>query len=61
MRLDWRSDLWLPVEFLPFVHWTRYIVDRRPTARSNLIGVHFVVDVTLPVSLLLVSLGMSIA
>lgn len=59
-RLDGRYDLWLAVKFLPFALWTGYVVDRRPTALPYLMAVHFLIDVTLPVLVLLVSRGMSI-
>lgn len=57
-QLDWRYSLWLAVKFLPFALWTGIIVDRRPTALPYLMGLHFLIDATLPVLLLLVSLGM---
>ena len=59
-RLDWRFDLWLAVRFLPFALWTGYVVDRRPTSLPYLMLLHFLIDATLPVLLLLVSRGMSI-
>jgi hypothetical protein len=61
MRFDWRYDLWLAVKFLPFALWTGYVVDRRPTALPYLMALHFLIDVTLPVLLLMVSRGMPIA
>lgn len=60
MRLDWRYDLWLAVKFLPFALWTGYVVDRRPTALPYLMVLHFSIDVSLPVLLLLVSRGMAL-
>lgn len=54
---DWRYALWLAVKFLPFALWTGLIVDRRPTALPYLMGLHFLIDATLPVLLLLVSMG----
>ena len=60
-QLDWRYDLWLAVKFLPFALWTGYVVDRRPTALPYLMGLHFLIDATLPVLLLMVSQGMSLS
>jgi hypothetical protein len=59
-RLDWRFDLWLALKFLPFALWAGYVVDRRPTSLPYLMLLHFLIDATLPVLLLLVSRGMSI-
>ena len=59
-RLDGRYDLWLAVKFLPFALWTGYVVDRRPTALPYMMAVHFLIDVTLPVLLLMVARGMAI-
>lgn len=59
-QLDWRFDLWLAMKFLPFALWTGYVVDRRPTALPYLMALHFLIDASLPVLLLLVSQGMSI-
>jgi hypothetical protein len=57
-RLDWRYDLWLAIKFLPFALWTGFIVDRRPTTLPYLMGLHFVLDASLPLLLLLASQGM---
>ena len=56
-QLDWRYNLWLAVKFLPFALWTGFIVDRRPTALPYLMGFHFLIDATLPVLQLLVSMN----
>lgn len=56
-RLDWRYDLWLALKFLPFALWTGYLVDRRPTVLPYLMGLHFALDASLPVLLLMVSTG----
>lgn len=58
---DWRYDLWLAVKFLPFALWTGYVVDRRPTALPYLMGLHFLIDVSLPVVVLMVSRGMALS
>ena len=60
-QLDWRYNLWLAAKFLPFALWTGFIVDRRPTALPYLMGLHFVLDATLPLLLLLVSRGISLS
>ena len=59
-QLDWRYALWLAVKFLPFALWTGFIVDRRPTALPYLMGLHFVLDASLPLLVLLVSRGVSL-
>ena len=60
-QLDWRYDLWLALRYLPFALWVGYIVDRRPTSLPYLMGVHFLMDASLPVLLLLVSGGMPLS
>lgn len=60
-QLDWRYDLWLAVKFLPFALWTGFVVDRRPTALPYLMGLHFLIDASLPLLLLLVSKGMPLS
>jgi len=60
-QLDWRYDLWLAVKFLPFALWTGFIVDRRPTALPYLMGLHFALDASLPVLLLLASKGVPLS
>ncbi len=60
-QLDWRYDLWLAVKFLPFALWTGFIVDRRPTALPYLMGLHFLIDASLPVLLLLSSKGVPLS
>jgi len=61
MQFDLRYDLWLAVKFLPFALWTGFIVDRRPTSLPYLMALHFLIDASLPVLLLLVSRGMPIS
>lgn len=56
-QLDWRYDLWLALKFLPFALWTGFIVDRRPTALPYLMGLHFLIDASLPLLQLLASKG----
>jgi hypothetical protein len=60
-QLDWRYDLWLALKFLPFALWTGFIVDRRPTALPYLMGVHFLLDATLPLLLFMASTGRPLA
>lgn len=59
-QLDWRYDLWLALKFLPFALWTGFIVDRRPTTLPYLMGLHFALDATVPLLLLLSSKGMAL-
>ena len=56
-QLDWRYDVWLALKFLPFALWTGFIVDRRPTSLPYLMGMHFVLDATLPLILFMASTG----
>ena len=60
-QLDWRYDLWLGVKFLPFALWTGYLLHRRPTVLPYMMAVHFALDATLPLLVLMVSQGRSIA
>ena len=55
---DLRYAVWLALKFLPFALWTGFIMDRRPTVLPYLMGVHLVMDASLPVLALLVSRGM---
>lgn len=59
-QLDWRYDLWLAVKFLPFALWTGFIVYKRPTTLPYLMGMHFLLDASLPLLLLMVSTGVSL-
>lgn len=59
-QMDWRYNLWLAVKFLPFALWTGFVMDRRPTTLPYLMGLHFLLDATLPLLVLMVSQGMSI-
>jgi hypothetical protein len=54
---DWRYDLWLALKYLPFALWTGYVVDRRPTVLPYLMLLHFMMDASLPVLVLLVTKG----
>jgi hypothetical protein len=60
-QLDWRYDLWLALKFLPFALWTGFIVARRPTTLPYLMGLHFLLDASLPLLLLLASTGASLS
>lgn len=60
-QLDWRYDLWLAIKFLPFALWTGFIVDRRPTTLPYLMGMHLLLDATLPLLLFMASTGRSLA
>jgi hypothetical protein len=59
-QLDWRYNLWLAVKFLPFALLTGFILDRRPTTLPYLMALHFLLDATLPLLVLMVSQGISI-
>lgn len=55
---DARYAVWLALKFLPFALWTGFIMDRRPTVLPYLMGVHLLLDASLPILALLVSRGM---
>lgn len=57
---DWRYNLWLGIKFLPFSLWTGFVIDRRPTTLPYLMVLHFLLDVTLPLLMLMVSQGLDI-
>jgi len=59
-QLDWRYDLWLALKFLPFALWTGFIVDRRPTTLPYLMGMHFLLDASLPLLLFMASKGIAL-
>ena len=59
-QLDWRYNLWLAVKFVPFALWTGFVIDRRPSTLPYLMVLHFLLDATLPLLVLMVSLGMSL-
>jgi hypothetical protein len=59
-QLDAQYDFWLAVKFLPFALWMAFILDHRPTAMPYLMAGHFLLDLSLPYLLLLVSQGLSI-
>ena len=56
-QLDWRYDVWLALKFLPFALWTGFIVDRRPTTLPYLMGLHLLLDASLPLLLLMATTG----
>ena len=59
-QLDWRYDLWLALKYLPFALWTGYVVDRRPTVLPYMMVLHFLLDASLPILLLLTARGLSL-
>jgi hypothetical protein len=56
-QLDWRYDLWMGIKFLPFTLWLGFIIDRRPTTLPYLMAVHFALDASLPLFVLMASGG----
>lgn len=60
-QLDWRYDLWLGIKFLPFAWWTGFLVYKRPTVLPYLMGGHLILDSLLPLLVLTVSQGNSLA
>ena len=59
-QLDWRFDLWLALKYLPFALWTGYIIDRRPTVLPYMMALHFLLDASLPVLVVMVARGFSL-
>ncbi|MBN2204180.1 MAG: hypothetical protein JW767_04075 [Thermoleophilia bacterium] len=57
LQLDWRYDLWLALKFLPFALWMGFIVDRRPTVLPYLMGMHLVLDASVPLLTWMASRG----
>lgn len=60
-QLDWRYDLWLAVKFLPFALWTGFLIEKRPTVLPYLMGMHLLLDASLPILLLLAAQGVSLS
>jgi len=58
---DWRYNLWLGVKFLPFALLTGILIDRRPTLLPYMMFVHFLLDATLPLLLLMSAQGLPLA
>jgi len=56
-QLDWRYNLWLALKFLPFALWTGVVIDRRPTTLPYLMFLHFLLDASLPLLLLMATRG----
>ena len=60
-QLDWRYNLWLAVKFLPFALWTGVVIDRRPTTLPYLMALHFLLDATLPLLILMATQGIPLS
>lgn len=60
-QLDWRYNLWLAIKFLPFALWTGVVIDRRPTTLPYLMFLHFLLDATLPLLVLMATQGVSLS
>ncbi len=60
-QLDWRYNLWLAVKFLPFALWTGLVLERRPTTLPYLMAMHFLLDASLPLLLLLAAKGLPLS
>jgi len=57
---DWRYAFWLAVKFLPFAMWTGFIIEKRPSVLPYLMATHFLLDSSLPLLILMVSLVIEI-
>jgi hypothetical protein len=57
LLFDWRYVIWRAVMFLPLALWFGWIVKRRPTALPYLAAAHGLLDLSLPIYVLLASLG----
>jgi hypothetical protein len=50
------DGVWQALMFLPFALWFGFIINRRPTTLHFLVVAHFLLDFTLPLSVLLISI-----
>jgi len=56
LLFDGRYLVWRALMFLPFAIWFGFIIDRRPTTLPFLVVAHGLLDLTLPLSVLLISI-----
>ncbi len=57
LLFDWRFAVWRALMFLPFALWVGFVILRRPTTMPYLVGAHALLDASLPILVLLASLG----
>jgi hypothetical protein len=57
LLFDWRFAVWRALMFLPFALWMGFVILRRPTTMPYLVGAHALLDASLPILVLLASLG----
>jgi hypothetical protein len=57
LLLDWRYLLWRMTMYLGLALWMGWVVDRRPTALPYLAGGHVLLDLSLPIFVLIASMG----
>jgi len=56
LLFDWRYAVWRALMFLPFALWIGFVLMRRPTTMPYLVVAHALLDASLPILVLLVSL-----
>jgi hypothetical protein len=56
LLFDGRYLVWRALMFLPFALWFGFVINRRPTTLPYLVVAHFLLDFTLPLWVLLVSM-----
>lgn len=54
---DWRFMLWRALMYAPFALFIVWAIDRRPTLMPYFMGMHALIDLSVPVYVLLVSTG----
>lgn len=54
---DWRFALWRALMYAPFALFIVWAIDRRPTLMPYFMGMHALIDLSVPIYVLLVSTG----
>lgn len=54
---DWRFVVWRALMYAPFALFIVWAIDRRPTLLPYFMGMHALIDLSVPVYVLLASLG----
>lgn len=57
LLFDWRFVAWRAVMFLPFALWLAWVLNRRPTVLQYMVPVHWLLDLSLPVFVVLASIA----
>jgi hypothetical protein len=57
LLFDWRYLVWRALMFLPFALWLGYVIYRRPTTLPYLVVAHALLDSSLPIAVLMLSLN----